>query len=97
MAVVESVGLGLLTYRAGTGVASCALQLARGTALAVGALTEGDVKLAGHALARSLAAPALGAVHEGLALTGDIYSSVLALGRAAAPLVPSRNGHPVRA
>jgi hypothetical protein len=34
---------------------------------------------------------------EGLALTGDIYSSVLALGRAAAPLVPSRNGHPVRA
>jgi hypothetical protein len=97
MAVVETVGLGLLAYWAGTGVASGALKLARGTALAVGALSEGDVELAGHALARSLAAPALGVVNEGLALTGDIYSSVLALGRAAAPLVPSRNGHPVRA
>jgi hypothetical protein len=92
MAVVETVGLGLLAYWAGTGVASGALQLARGTALA-----EGDMELAGHALARSLAAPALGVVHEGLALTGDVYTSVLALGRAAAPLVPSRNCHPVRA
>jgi hypothetical protein len=97
MAVVETVGLGLLAYWAGTGVASGALQLARGTALAVGALAEGDVELVGHALARSLAAPALGVVHEGLTLTGDVYSSVLALGGAAAPLVPSRNGHPLRA
>jgi hypothetical protein len=97
MAVGETVGLALLAYWAGTGVASGALQLARGTALAVGALAEGDVELASHALARSLAAPALGVVHEGMALTGDIYSSVVALGRAAAPLVPSRNGHPVHA
>jgi hypothetical protein len=97
MAVVETVGLGLLAYWAGTGVASGAVQLARGTALAVGALVEGDMELAGHALARSLAAPALGVVHEGLALTGDIYSSVPALARAAAPLVPSRNGHSIRA
>jgi hypothetical protein len=92
MAVIETVVLGLLAYWAGTGVASGALQLARGTALA-----EGDVELAGHALARSIAAPALGVVHEGLALTGEVYSSVLALGRAAVPLVASRNGHAVRA
>jgi hypothetical protein len=95
MVVVETVGLGLLAYWAGTGVASGALQLARGTTLAVGALAEGDVELAGHALARSLAAPALGVAHEGRALTGDVYTSVLALGRAAVPLAPCRNGHPV--
>jgi hypothetical protein len=46
MAVVETVGLGLLAYWAGTGVASGALQLARRTALAVGALAEGDEELA---------------------------------------------------
>jgi len=97
MAVVETVGLGLLAYWAGTSVASGALQLGRGAVLAVGALAEGDVQLAGHALARSLAAPALGMVHEGLAFAGDVYTSVLALGRAAAPLAPCRNGHPVGA
>ena len=95
MAVVETVGLGLLAYWAGTGVASGALKLARGTALAAGALAEGDVQLAAHALARAVAAPGLGVVHEGLALSGDVYTSVLALGRAAAPLAPCRNGHPV--
>src|SRR5262249_37368376 len=47
--------------------------------------------------ARGLAAPALGMVHEGLAFAGDVYPSVLALGRAAAPLAPCRNGHPVGA
>ena len=36
--------------------------------------------------------PGLGVVHEGLALSGDVYTSVLAIGRAAAPLAPSRNG-----
>jgi hypothetical protein len=71
---------------------SGALQLARGTALAAGALAEGDVQLAAHALARAVAAPGLGVAHEGLALSGDVYTSVLAIGRAAAPLAPSRNG-----
>jgi hypothetical protein len=31
------------------------------------------------------------------ALSGDVYTSVLAIGRAAAPLAPCRNGHPVGA
>jgi hypothetical protein len=39
-----------------------------------------------------VAAPGLGVVHEGLALSGDVYTSVLAIGRAAAPLAPCRNG-----
>jgi hypothetical protein len=92
MAVLETVGVGVLAYWAGCGIASGALQLARGTALAAGALAEGDVQLAAHALARAVAAPGLGVVHEGLALSGDVYTSVLAIGRAAAPLAPSRNG-----
>jgi hypothetical protein len=92
MAVLETVGVGVLCYWAGCGIASGALQLARGTALAVGALAEGDLQLAGGALARGLAAPGLGVVHEGLALSGDVYTSVLAIGRAAAPLAPCRNG-----
>ena len=87
MVVLESIGVGVLCYWAGCGIASGALQLARGTSLAVGALAEGDVHLAAHALARAVAAPGLGVVHEGLALSGDVYTSVLALGRAAAPLV----------
>jgi hypothetical protein len=95
MAVMETIGLGVLACWAGCCIASGGLQLARGTVLAAGALAEGDVQLAGSALARSLAAPALGVVHESLALSGDVYTSVLAIGRAAAPLVPSRNGHPV--
>jgi hypothetical protein len=92
MAVLETVGAGMLCYWAGCGIASGALQLARGTALAVGALAEGDVQLAAHALARAVAAPGLGVVHEGLALSGDVYTSVLAIDRAAAPLAPCRNG-----
>jgi hypothetical protein len=44
--VLETVGTGVLLYWAGTGVASGALQLARGAALAAGALAEGDVGLA---------------------------------------------------
>ena len=92
MAVLETVGVGVLCYWAGCGIASGALQLARGTVLAAGALAEGDVQLAAHALARAVAAPGLGVVHEGLALSGDVYTSVLALGRAAAPLTPCRNG-----
>ena len=81
MAVLESVGVGVLCYWAGCGIAS-------------GALAEGDVQLAAHALARAVAAPGLGVAHEGLALSGDVYTSVLAIGRAAAPLAPCRNGHP---
>jgi hypothetical protein len=92
MMVLETIGLGVLGYWAAAGVASGALQLARGTVLAAGALAEGDLQLAGGALARSLAAPGLGVVHEGLALSGDVYTSVLAIGRAAAPLAPCRNG-----
>ena len=92
MMVLETIGLGVLGYWAAAGVASGALQLARGTALAAGALAEGDVQLAAHALARAVAAPGLGVVHEGLALSGDVYTSVLAIGRAAAPLAPCRNG-----
>jgi hypothetical protein len=88
MAVLETVGVGVLCYWAGCGIASGAL----GTALAAGALAEGDVQLAAHALARAVAAPALGVAHEGLALSGDVYTSVLAIGRAAAPLAPCRNG-----
>jgi hypothetical protein len=95
MAVLETIGAGVLCYWAGCGVASGALQLARGTALAVGALAERDVQLAAHALARAVAAPGLGVMHEGLALGGDVYTSVLAIGRAAAPLAPCRTGHPV--
>jgi hypothetical protein len=95
MAVLETIGLGVLGYWAGSGILTGGLQLARGVVLASGALAEGDVHLAGHALARSLAAPALGVVNEGLAFSGDLYVSVMAIGRAAAPLVPSRNGMPV--
>ena len=92
MAVLETVGVGVLCYWAGCGIASGALQLGRGTVLAAGALAEGDVQLAAHALARAVAAPGLGVVHEGLALSGDVYTSVLAIGRAAAALAPCRNG-----
>jgi hypothetical protein len=60
MAVIESIGVGVLCYWAGCGIASGALQLARGTALAAGALAEGDVQLAAHALARAVAVPGLG-------------------------------------
>ena len=60
MAVLETVGVGVLCYWAGCGIASGALQLARGTALAAGALAEGDVQLAAHALAWAVAAPGLG-------------------------------------
>ena len=74
MAVLESIGVGVLCYWAGCGIASGALQLARGTALAAGALAEGDVQLAAHALARAVAAPGLGVAHEGLALSGDLYA-----------------------
>jgi hypothetical protein len=84
-----------LTVRSRLFSPSGALELARGTALAAGALAEGDVQLAARALARAVAAPGLAVVHEGLALSGDVYTSVLAIGRAAAPLAPSRNGHPV--
>jgi hypothetical protein len=93
--VLETVGTGVLLYWAGTGIASGALQLARGAALAAGALAEGDAGLAAHALARGLAAPALGVVNETLALTGDVAVSVRAIGRAAAPIVITRNGQPV--
>ncbi len=93
--VLESIGAGVVLYWAGAGVVTGALQLARGTALAAGALAEGDVGLAAHALARGLAAPALGVVNETLALTGDVAVSVRAIGRAAAPIVITRNGPPV--
>jgi hypothetical protein len=92
MAVLETIGAGVLIYWAGTGIASGALQLARGAVLAAGAIAEGNVPLAGEALTRSLAAPALGVVHESLALGCDVHTSVLSIGRAAAPLIPSRNG-----
>ena len=92
MGVAETIGLGILAYWAGTGIASGGLQLGRGIVLAAGAVAEGNPQLAGHALARSLAAPALGVVQEGMALTGDVYCSVLSIGRAAAPLLPGRNG-----
>jgi hypothetical protein len=93
--VLETVATGVLVYWAGAGIASGALQLARGTALAAGALAEGDVALAAHALARGLAAPALGVVNETLALSGDVAVSVRAIGRAAVPIVITRNGQPV--
>jgi hypothetical protein len=64
--VLETIGTGVLLYWAGTGVASGALQLARGAALAAGALAEADVAV-----------------------------SVRAIGRAAAPIVITRNGQPV--
>jgi hypothetical protein len=93
MAILETIGTGVLVYWAGTGVASGALQLARGVVLAAGAIAEGDVQLASNALARSLAAPGLGVIHEGLALGCDIHTSVCAIGRPAAPLVPCRDSH----
>jgi hypothetical protein len=93
--VLQSIGAGVVLYWAGSGVVSGALQLARGVTLAAGALAEGDVGLAANALARGLAAPSLGVVNEALALGGDVAVSVRAIGRAAAPIVITRNGQPV--